>query len=304
LFHDVRLVFYIADATSADYNPCRHWIVQVIGDTEFEVTIPYAQQGLANLTTQSVTEFFNLYYKVLSWSQESTGTGTPIYLNVYKSAAEDFRVYGQYDTIWTPTCNPRDDFKKPFQVAPGDKMYETKGYIYGEEITTMRDLCHRYQCTSIPPAGPATAIIGLNTVVAHANPVNGIDYWSKFFFFWRGSIRFKILASVTDTTSQLCVTSTDGRANFVGNSLNNPVSRWTEAELPWYKPLLWDNTDTTAFWSTALTISYEVSPAVCKAGGDDFSLMFMKLPAAGVLSTSGSIGQGVVAFQAFCVPGT
>jgi len=107
--HSVRVVFFLSILGTSDWQDCYHRVVDIQGDTEAEFTMPYCNTEVVR-EINSETVYFKIWVKILAWSQPTPAVSNPIWMNVYKSGASDFRVGGMKEQEFTTTSNPRQDF--------------------------------------------------------------------------------------------------------------------------------------------------------------------------------------------------
>jgi hypothetical protein len=277
LFHTVRGVFYLAEDSTASWENCYHKVVDIQGDTEVDFMMPYVAQSFASQTSSGTN--FELYFKILSWSQPDITLSCPIHLNVYKAGDSDFRFGAPMETTFTTQSNPRYDFVEPFEpIHPSMTGYTQEGFLFGEEFTTLRELVHRYHATrkwsggGTDPVWDTTPITGTTYL--------GLEKFGMMYRFRRGSIRLKLFYSEVAVPTRAAYLTFGANAAIQGftlSSRNNPV---VEVEAPWYSNLLFDTTgpQTQNYRLVLSGTGTILSPVVSRAGGDDFSLHFLRLP--------------------------
>jgi hypothetical protein len=281
LMHAVRLVFYMGRGVNADWQTCYHRVVDVQGDTEVDMTLPYTAQNALNLADDT----YSVYVKILAWSQADSSATTPIYLDVYKAAASDFQVACQLDVGFTPESNPRMDFAQPFQpIHESITGYVCKDMLCGEEFTTIREMIHRY----IPYYGVNSA----SSVVAYDDNLGagkfGMEMMGLFYRFRRGSIRYRFFQK---TAGFGCTNLQIGSTLIPAFSVSNNNIQQLDGEIPYYDDLLFQKTRGSV--TDILVFPYSKSNTffLFKAAGDDFSFHFLQPPPAGVFAqSSGSFG--------------
>jgi hypothetical protein len=301
IFHDVRLVFYLARDVAADWMVCYHKIVEIQGDTDVEMTIPYCAQGIATPTVTNEPPY-TLFVKILTWSQNDFDIVLPIYLNTYKAAASDFQVGAPKDVRYVIQSNPRVDFNQDFEALhPSMTGYGQDGLIFGEKIDTLRTLVHRLhpiQTMSLPDAEP----IVRTSVVSGTNCV-GLSLYRLFYRFWRGSVRFKAMRKKDAATysTGLSFTEYDSLIAYTnGISLPAPGLNFVEGEIPYYSPVLFDNTQSPPMVPRYYATDNTDRTYMLKSGGDDFSFHWLILPLGGHYEyNTGSDEMGYAGLQAF-----
>jgi len=199
LFHSVRVVFYVAAGSSADWQVCYHQVVEIQGSTEVEMMVPFCSPTVsAWIIDTNPTPSYNLYCTVLAWSQADNSLSNPIYLNTYKAAASDVQFGAPLDVKFVVQgeildevqSSPRDDFKKEFPpIESSVTGYQQENFLFGEKIGSVRELIHRNYPMDIngvvlsKEIFPSSYPSGLTVV--------GPDMWAMFYRFYRGSIRAK-----------------------------------------------------------------------------------------------------------------
>jgi len=290
--HSVKLVFYLATDALQDYQSCYFRQVDVQGDTEFEFTLPYCPYYAAR-DTLTETTYYSVYVKILAWSQPIPTASTPIYINVYKAAASDFRVAGLMDMQFVPTSNPRQDFAKTFlPFHPSMTGYVPDNIIYPETYTTVREIVHRTY--------PYYSQLGGNTFKlwqSGSSTVVGKELWGLIYMFRRGSLRFKALqryiaGSPSELiTGALMVQRFDVTPHIYlpGLDVTWNDRPFVECEVPWYSHFLYSSTTVDTgpqYW--AIPTDANILYLCCGSCGDDFSFHFLIPPPPGTLSPTGS----------------
>jgi len=286
LFHSVRMVFWFSDNvdTAPNWQACLHKVVDIQGDTELSFTLPYIEREAAKAVGNGTA--FGIWAQVLSWSQPDNTLTCPITINVYKSAASDFRLAGYREYTFTPTCNPRADFAVEFPPFTDDMTaYKCEGLLFGEEYTTVREIVHRYQPQAVTSGNfqtwrPAT----------HGTICMGMTLWGLLYRFHRGSLRFKLLSR--DYRYIECAYLSTLTGSYPGAYLSCPTNPLLEFEVPYYSSMLFESTDVS---STKNILTSTTAPKyLLDAAGDDFSFHFIRPPPVGALSlpdtSHGTIG--------------
>lgn len=310
-FHTVKMVFWLTDDpnTDASWEECYYVLVDIQGDTEVELTIPYMEQAVmrrVNTGTQ-----WGLYAKMLAWSAPSTTLSCPIHIACYKAAGPDFRVENYLDTVFTPTNNPRAEFAKVFPALESHmKAYDPGNVVQGERHTTLREIIHRMHAYKQPVAFERVySNLPFPCGVAGANSYIGLEKWGCFFRFRRGSVRAKYLLRDARYVEALTIYNNYSVPNYVfGAYLSQPTNPVIELEVPYYSDILFlDNSSSTDnvsnhmnFYSTTTTTKY-----MLKSAGDDFSFHFLVLPPPGAFTYANSpYGQaGLMAWAQAGAPG-
>jgi len=259
--------------------------LEVQGDTEVEFVVPYTGQTFCNSKSDNVNwPQMQVYAAILSWSQPDDTIGNAIYLNTYIAAAPDFRVGGPIDTKYVCQCNPREDFTQEFQPFHSSMTgYSQEGFIWGEDIRTLRDIVHK----PIPRVAATNATIDPITTSRTAGvTLHGLDMIAMFYRFWRGSVKVKIMNAKADTTYRSLImrypATSGGVQNYSqGIGVNNPNMNSYEAEIPYYQPNLFDMTGSTPFYKRNIMTNATTSGFICIGAGDDFSLHWLCPPPTG-----------------------
>jgi len=289
--HSCRLVFFL-NTTNNYWQDCYHRVVDVQGDTEVDILLPYTVSNIAS-KNWNATSTLNLYVMLLSYSQPQGSVNTPIYLNSYGAAASDFRIFGPKDRFFSipngpaalraeatdmdyePESNPRLDFCSDFQpIHPSITGYEHSGLIYGEEIKNYRDFVHRY-C----PIRLQTGDTYFSTYEGHGNigtnGFAGLEMYGLIFRFWRGSIRFKIIQPDSKIRAVEHADTVSTHV-FSGTTLSSTVNPLLEFEAPFYYDRLFHETGDDS--TNVIRFSGTSDAYLLKAGGDDFSFHFLVPP--------------------------
>jgi len=289
--HSVKLVFYLATDSSQDWQSCYYRMIDVQGDTEFDFTLPYCPYFVARDQLVETT-YYSVYVKILAWSQPVPTASTPIYINVYKAAASDFRVGGLMDMQFVPTSNPRQDFAQTFlPFHPSMTGYVPDNIVYPETYTSVREIVHRMY-----PYYQIAGNTGFKCWQGLSSTIIGKELWGMIYMFRRGSIRVKAMkrvATLTNTynTSALIAERYDitPRIYLPGLDVGWSSRPFMECEIPWYSHFLYSST------TTETGPQYLVVPTVpteyylmCSACGDDFSFHFLIPPPPGTLSETGT----------------
>jgi len=273
LMQAIRLVFFLSDdvANEQDWTNLYHRVVDVQGDTEVCISLPYCQN---TVTDDGTISKFALWVKRLNWSTPDNAVSAPIYLNIYKAADKDFSV-GEPLNCYALQSNVRDDFSVPFlPIHESITGYEHANVVWGEKFTTMREVIHRMTPYRQYSAGGA-AFTYENQVAPAAT--YGIEMIGKFYRFWRGSVRFSYVPKTPSNNSCVVVydSGTSPAAYLNAVAFGTPVSPIIDFEVPYYSNLLFESTDT-----NSKLIAQMSGPAMfmSKAAGDDFSFHFRRLP--------------------------
>lgn len=279
-FHSVRVVFYYSNANTQWQN-CYHRVVDIQGDTEVEMTLPYSDSTIASGT---IVEPMKLYATLLSYSQADPSVTSPIYINTYFAMASDFRLYGptssMLNSTFIPQSNPRLDFQNNFEgIHPSISGYAQKNLICGEEITSYRDLVHRYttirrvledsEVSRYEGAGNGTA-----------TGFVGLEKLGLIFRFHRGSCRFKMIQRDNYYRSVLHYIA--GSPNlFEGTTFSSVMNPVLEFELPYYSNNMFEENGKNSphkFIVVGKGSTAQNRVLMLKAGGDDFSFHFLCPP--------------------------
>jgi len=303
--HACRVIFYV-NSVEGKWQDCYHKVVDILGDTEVDMTLPYTSSVLVrtNPNDTSVDDpSMYLWMRVVSYSQPQTAVNTPIYFNVYLSAASDFKVYMPLDKIvavtgmptqlasealeYEPHSNPRVDFSKSFDpIHPSIQGFEHEGLVMGERIRSYRDLVHRYcPIRSFDPLADTNIYEGGGNFGPYG--YLGLEMYGLIFQFWRGSIRFKLL-QFNNNLNSVSVTHQPLSTAICGTTLSSGVNPLLEFEVPYYHPFMYQHTS----GSTALTFrgSGAHNMYLVKAAGDDFSFHFLCPPPTYSLPYNGNCG--------------
>jgi len=306
MMHSVRLAFYIATVVS-DWQDCYHKLVDVQGDTEVEFTLPYCPGDVIR-ETDTETVYWQVFVNVVSFSQPTPGVSNPIYINVYKAAASDFKVGCMVETSFIPSLsgapagfmapvphdivethsNPRKDFSKVFEpFHPSMVGYSPDNIIYPEEYTTVRECVHRQHPYGVAVTNVPIPIWQTSTFASSGFQL-GKEIWGLLYMYWRGSIRVQYLRR-SDNHIPMTASFQAGMFNethIPGLDLTNTNKPILEGEIPWYAKELFQPTSLapTNVISTNV-VSASNSSYYCSSMGDDASFHFLRPVPIGTLST-------------------
>jgi len=281
--HAVKLVFYVAKNSSTDWQNCYQRVVDVQGSTEVQFVLPYCVSDVTRDTTIE-TEYWSVYVQILAWSQPDPSVSSPIYVNVYKAGASDFRFGQLMDMQFIPQSNPRQDFSKNFEpFHPSMVGYVPDNVIYPEEYKTVREIIHRmYPGFSVYP----------NTeyeLYRISGPWIGKELWGLLFMFWRGGVRVKYLQR--DVERILLQARNDDGVIIPGVDISLPDKPTVEAEIPYYSNQLYKSTSVVPAQAGVIqTYAFGGTDQLyyCSAGADDFSFHFLRPPPTGTLAPTTS----------------
>jgi hypothetical protein len=308
LMHNVRAVIYLINtAYGTDWQQCYHRIIEIKGDTEVDFTIPYCAQTV--MEGYGLNSGFAVVFKILAWSAPNPTLSLPIYVNVYKAGASDFRFGVQMDYKFTASSrnldqfhcqsHPREDFNKDFQpLHPSFKGYSTKNLVMGEEFLTLREILHRYH------AYTTTNAAGNDYLMASGHRSSGsvwhgIEYWGLLFRFWRGSVRFKYMQNWQKIDGTVIVKIDNNIIFGVAQNVATAYQQTSviEFEVPYYSPNLFN--ETLVQPADVVTLNYDNQPRyMFKSAGDDFSFHFLCGPQGpGTVTQFASSTNGILGYQ-------
>lgn len=296
LYHTVRGVFWLGETSpvNSNWENAYHKVVDIQGDTEVEFSVPYCDKYFATLGTTGSK--FSVWFKILSWSQPDLAISAPIHINVYKAGDSDMRFGGLKEVQFVPQSNPRMEFNKSFDPLHESMTgYEQKGYLFGEEYTSMREIVHKYHaCTLV---GTGSNVLPVYDQTTSSGAWLQCEKFGLFYRFRRGSKRWRFFFTdaqpATKAAHLLC--NNQVLQGFTMSSVNNKM---IEVEAPWYKGTLYDSTTTTE-------VPYQLVKSTTGTGqtyfagamGDDFSFHFARTPQMQVQPVSATRGQvGLLAF--------
>lgn len=211
-------------------------IVDLAGDTEIEIYIPFQAQSHARSVLNphaaaGANRLGHLVVYALTYIQSPTeAADPPVLYTIWAAAAEDMRFVNytagyvdtsdhvhrtlpaSFDVKVRPKkekkiraeCSVWQDFKKPFEgIVPGVQYHHESRYICGEDYGAIVSLLHRP--SSIPvvvgdngiAAGPQTVRDAVGTGLSTAD-CNSATLCSAFRF-WRGSTRIFMFDSASST---------------------------------------------------------------------------------------------------------
>jgi len=292
-FHTVKGVFWLSDSSgsSTEWDSCYYNIVDIQGDTTVEFTVPYLGKNIQTATNSGTN--WSVWFKVLSWSTPVPAVSAPIHLIAYKAAADDFKLGCYLSQGFVPSHDPRADFATAFPMFHVNMDgYSQAGFVNGEEYTTLREVVHRYH--------PYTSVSGNSFPVWSGNTLYntawiGVEFWSKFYRFWRGSVRWKLLMRdsrymETITIKNVTTGSSLYASGMYQSSPNNPV---LEAEIPFYSDKLFLSTSSTSEMYVVASVASNYasgSKFLFKSMGDDASFHWLRALPYGTFSAVSTNG--------------
>jgi hypothetical protein len=292
--HAVRGVFYLSDGSTADWQNCYHKVIDIQGDTEVSFMVPYCNNLIAS--SESAPNEFDVYFKVLAWSQPDATASTPIYLNVYKAGGSDMKFGGPREVGFQTQSNPRKDFAVEFDPLHEQMTgYKTDGLIYGEQFNSLRELAHRYHAYGVISSNTANKTYndGFNTPACYL----GIEMYGLLYKFWRGSINLRLLQR-DQKFGMVRAVLTDG-TRYEAVAFSNPNMPSIDANIPYYYGTLFRQQRHVTNEPIRYTMSYKAGDLprfLMKSAGDDFSYHFLSAIPLGTF-VDPPTGLGEVALQ-------
>jgi len=293
-FHSITAVIWFNPSTDVGYTGwqnCYHKYVDIKGTTIVDFEIPYVEAAFSSGKGGPMT----LYMTILTWAQPQSAF--PIDVNIYKAGQGQVGCY--MDCDWNNEdgpadfyavqrvqmeFNPRAHFTKPFsKFHEGLSDYEHKALLWGEQVTSVRQLIHRstpyYKCAS------SSDYYTWNRA-KHSDGVGlvnqGLEMFGMMYVMWRGSITMKLLANQNnnDLTRTMCIRDLAGNAlaGFHTTSNNNPVLEITVPYM-YVDAYQWTACNATGTplandsWVLANSAAFNTE-FLFKEAGDDFSFAF------------------------------
>lgn len=310
-FHNVKLVVWLNNASASattGWQNCYHKIIDVQGDTVIKFRVPILTSGFVYPTGELQRNSLNV--SVLAWSQPDMAINCPVYFNVYKAGAEDFAVYGLLDYCTVSTqLNPRGEFAADFEPFHGSfEGYTVEGLVYGERIDSIRDIIHKEQpIADYSYTGSASFDYDGMTFSGSVYRLS-IEAWSRWFAFWRGSIRMRYLPYTDDVSVAFRHSGmvTDGSTRvYAGTIISSQINPQLEVEIPYYYLTAYQLTrSNTNRLNLGPNLNFIPSGGGSywqfKGAGDDFSFHFI-WPSTVSMSTipNSSVRFGSAAFNNF-----
>lgn len=275
IMNNAKIVFYISDDPDADWMQVYHREVDITGDTEVELTLPYPHSTYVRNTASATT--WKLFYRVLAWSQSDSTLDNPIYMNTYRAAADDVRFYGHIERqyVFSTESNPRSDFAKPFQpIHESIITYIPQNVVYGEEYTNIREMLHKYlPYQSI--AGNSFRQVYDYTPVGTDGYTLGIEMLCTLHAFWSGSIRHKYTRKDNAMAALILTYSASNSAPYLGTSISSTVNPIVEAEIPYFYNQSFRPTRNYLVANAPYSNFAGSASYFWKSAGDDFTLRFL-----------------------------
>jgi len=297
---EVRGAIMVTDTADAQWENAYNKVVTISGDTSIEFEVPYMEKNVCQTVGDEST--FNLYWVPLSYNQPNPSANAPYYMVVYKAAGSDFEFGGPVEVLYQPSLslgeevsgekeevelhnNPRAEFAKDFPAFHSSfKSYKTEGYVWGEKITTLRELAHRKYPLFGSTGGTIKAYDpnGYSTGFLYT----GIEMYGIWFNAWRGSVIITAQTPNIGSGYPTAVIARNGGAYIPGiytTSINNPL---VDVVLPYYYQDLYQLTAATSNMDI-ITIG-QGERFFWKCAGDDFSFHFLRARPPGLFLPSTS----------------
>lgn len=259
----------VPDINTIELSDAPSFMLDIKGDTEFNLSLPYYSDRPYWALQQSIgvnNNAKNIGPLTGVSTRAGIDTTAPSYLIVsienslsVPSSTEDvgctMLTWGRLgaDTQFSNYVGPRSlirwtsmetQFSRPFNSLPGAKVAREQHLIAPEEYNSINLLLHRYGQTM------ARVVKGNNTIIhcpvdtLSSNSRDELNYFSSFFKYWRGSIRYKWFPTTVDYDSG---TLRAASTSFTDRTGNTPWTQGTEgwippgdhspgitAEIPWY----------------------------------------------------------------------
>jgi hypothetical protein len=239
-------------------------IIDITGSTQTEFTTPF----MSPYTVLPVTTFqrdtnpvYSNYLNSGFWQLSilnpvtgSTSATSVIHIAIWKAAAEDYRLYkpreimdhfvslsskekdlteySDDDDDATVQCDVWNFYKKQFMPIVPVNFVTHEKICSGESVSNLRTLMHRYVFIDSKNA-TASSAQKFDTVPFPGYHPDGVPnqhwYWLQLFYFWRGSLRFKLLFK--QSTSLALPNNSCGIGRVVLQTTNTPVA--VETDTPW-----------------------------------------------------------------------
>lgn len=278
-YHKVRMVFYLSQSAtnSTDWESTYSTVLDISGDTELALTLPYMGAGVVQST--NIAHMY-LYGKVLSWNTPDNVVAPPIRIDVYKAAARDFRLYGYYEAAVTVTHNMEADFESDFPFLHASmKYYYTDGYVFGEQYDSLYQVISRPHAVGLAPAsGTFASFSGVAPGTIH-----GLGVWSLLYYFWRGSVRWKHVVQDARFGISVCFQQNLNNRTYCGYYQSCPSSPILEYTVPYYTNRIISCTGVTSDTFIFVGNSTVRPNWRFNSAGHDFSFSYLKLPPAGTV---------------------
>jgi len=296
---EIRGAIMITDHEDSQWENAYNKVITISGDTSIEFEVPYLEKNVCQTIADSST--FSLYWVPLSYNQPNPSANAPYYMVVYKAAGSDFEFGAPREQLFQPTGtlgvnhkkqpdvelhnNPRAEFAKDFPAFHSSfKSYKTEGYVWGEKISTLRELAHRkYPLFGSPGGGVYCYDSSGYTSGAY---YTGIEMYGMWYNAWRGSIIVTAQSPNIGSGYPTSVIATNGGAYIPGmytTSINNPL---VDVVVPYYYQDLYQLTSATSNIEV-LTIG-QGQRFFWKCAGDDFSFHFLRARPPGLFLPSTS----------------
>jgi len=295
LMHSARIVLWLGVTTgsgsSGNWQNCYHKFIEVSGTTEASFFVPYPYGAIVQATTTAASTGFSIYAQVVSWSQPVSTATTPIYMIIYKSAAEDVKYYApiSVEYTFTPESFPRKDFSIPFEpFNPSFTAYAHKGVVCGEEILTLRDMCHIMWAQQPATAGASINPSPVWTYGVSNVVLSGPPLFELMFLFKRGSYRLKVITQ-DGTRNVACMIHNSGQYAPTADMINGSVPVM-EMSIPFYTYNAFQaiRQDADVYPNMITAANGGASTYYLHGCGDDFSLMYIFPPPPGSFSSPAS----------------
>jgi len=182
-------------------------IVDVQGDTLYSLTVPYMYISNympmtfpTNSNDLAGTAYGQILFSLVN-AVQTTGTTDTVYVNIFRSAAEDFefaylKSFNLNPTVVeAPMAIANCDIEKAFEVSFNPFVEGTQTTVQdrittNDKILTHLDFLHRYTNYTSSAAGVQ---VNLPLVPHYDTYPAGSAQWLGCFRFWRGSVRFLLM---------------------------------------------------------------------------------------------------------------
>jgi hypothetical protein len=284
LFHTVKAVVWFTNDIGADWQDSYYKIVDIQGDTEVDITLPYWSSRVAEQVADGTD--FGLAMKILTWSTPNPTASCPIHVCAYKAGGSDYQVGVLLETQFTPSCNPRADFAESFPTLHASmKGYTHEGLIWGEKYTTIREIVHRNHLYWISEGSDRPYRGSLLGKTGY----HGIELWGQLYRFWSGGICMCYIVGVQKYISTVGVYTTSNSNTFPisGTYVSSATNPQLEFEVPYYYKDLYQSTNGVSPISAYVTKNTNLY--LCKSAGDDFSFHFLRAAPSGAIAAPAAL---------------
>jgi len=285
--HSVRLAFYVAPTLTSNWDDIYHSVVDVHGDTSYEVTVPFVASAF-NYDTSEVPKL-SLFVRVLSYSQPVPAASTPIYIALFKAGGSDFKVAGlaNVEFTTTPQSSPRADFAKDFEpLHEGMLGYDPGNVADYDRTTSFREIMNKVQPVRFRDAGEHSIIP--RTGDSAGNKVfQGSLCAMNLYSYYRGAVQASLFVRTPVSWDEPITTmvyaarrGTSTQGIYPGCVVLNKYNNFGTLEVPYIDNVAYRSLSYALFGEPEVVLP-SGGAFYSFSGGEDFTMIFLRPPRRG-----------------------